>query len=141
MWQKRLLQFRTFQFYCSIWKTVLKIFHNWNPNETCPPGYPHQPPLVVSFPDGHTSSSPHTQLPLVCSTYRRQSSCFFDCPWFDHIRQQLQAEIHSDTQQNAAWTWEFLATWTLQYLMRFFRAVQRTAVPSSSESEHSEEEV
>ena len=28
----------------------------------------------------------------------------FDCPRFDYIRQQLQAEIHGDTQQNAAWT-------------------------------------
>ena len=64
----------------------------------------------------------------------------FDCPRFAYIRQQLQAEIHSDTQQNAAWTWEFLATGGLRYLLRFLRAVQRAAMPSSSESERSEEE-
>ena len=64
----------------------------------------------------------------------------FDCPRFDYIRQQLQAEIHGDTQRNAAWTWEFLATGGLRYLLRFLRAVQRAAVPSSSESEHSNEE-
>ena len=64
----------------------------------------------------------------------------FDCPPFDHIWQQLQAEIHEDAQQNAAWTWEFLTTGGLQYLLRFLRAVQRVAVPSSSESGPSEEE-
>ena len=64
----------------------------------------------------------------------------FDCPRFDHIRQQLQAEIHGATQQNAAWTWEFLTTGGLQYLLRFLRAVQRAAVPSSSESAPSAEE-
>ena len=45
----------------------------------------------------------------------------FDCPRFDHIWQQLQAEIHDDTQQHAAWIWEFLATGGLQYLLRFLR--------------------
>ena len=64
----------------------------------------------------------------------------FECPRFDHIRQQLQAEIHGATQQNAAWTWEFLTTGGLQYLLRFLRAVQRAAVPSSSESAPSVEE-
>ena len=64
----------------------------------------------------------------------------FDCPRFDLIRQQLQAEIRDDTQHHAAWTWEFLATRGLRYLLRFLRAVQRAAVPSSSESECSEED-
>ena len=39
----------------------------------------------------------------------------FDCPKF--------AEIHGDTQWNTAWTWEFLATGGLRYLLRFLRAV------------------
>ena len=47
----------------------------------------------------------------------------FNCPWFDHIWLQLQAKIHDDTQHHAAWTWEFLATGGLQYLLRFLQAV------------------
>ena len=64
----------------------------------------------------------------------------FNCPRFDYIRQQLQAEIQSDTQGTGTWTWEFLATEGLQFLLRFLRVVQRATLPPPSDFESCGEE-